>query len=160
MVKPTIDEFKAWLAERSNGVETRFMRWLIDDEGHCSDEDYCPECAEIRLAVESYRMAEFTEIDGWDEYFESDGMKCCGTCAVLLNVSMSAYGFVRDYVKPFEDGTIDDPSDRDCYMIHEFLTGTGAFHEDEHWPRLQALAAKWVSAPSDTTHTEEAGSEA
>jgi hypothetical protein len=142
---PTIEEFKAWLAEHSKGVESRFMRWLIDENGACSEEDYCPECARIQLAIERYKVNGFTIIDGWDDYFPADGDRECELCGCVLNVSLTEDCIEEYWLGPFERDEVPGLSREDCHSLHVLLDGIGAFNEEKHWPRLQKLAAEWIA---------------
>lgn len=91
-------------ADASKGIRWEYERCLRDDDGNYDESDFCPECADKIIGTKSWKdrfgqthkTFNATMIDGWDESHESDTVKWCERCGVLLHHSLTQYGVERE----------------------------------------------------------------
>jgi len=151
-IPPTETEtrFVEWLAKLSRGVEWKYMRWLLDNDGGLFETnnggDFCYDCVEIQKFVNRHERNGFTQIDGWNESFPSDSPRWCERCGILLCHSLTEYGISE------EIGGLSEPGRMlpgDAAIIHNFLDGIGDYQRDKHWPLIEPHAIRLMSGKCD-----------
>ncbi len=74
-------------AQAAGRSEMKYGRWLEDRKtGYTIEGDWCVDC--IKKAAKK----EKGEIDGWDDYPESDSVRWCDSCGALIAHSLTQYG--------------------------------------------------------------------
>lgn len=140
---PRITRLLQYCLERSSGVESKYMRWLVSDAGKCSEGFYCVDCVKIQRYVERHRKSGLTDIDGWDESFYEDSQRFCERCGVVLECSLTKHGIDEEVRHLTEDAT--SLHDTDCWTIARFLDGYGDWRDEEHGPLLAPHVERLIS---------------
>lgn len=141
----TEQSFVAWLRVRSAGVETKYMRWLVDpdgDEWEGGGSNLCLPCAQIQRFKNRHDKNGYTWISGWDEYVTEDCPQWCVRCGSLLCVSLSRYGVEQEIDGMSQPGPL-SPTDAAIYL--EFLDGIGDYNRKIHWPLIEPHAIRLMS---------------
>lgn len=126
----------AGIFERAaRGVEMKYGRWLRKANKDI-DDDWCVDCVE--KAAKKHKA----EIDGWDDYPESDSTRWCEKCGSLLTHSLTKYGVERELF--LESGLADDVQHfvargQDAAVLSNLAGGIGDLR-DEHLGRLAKIA--------------------
>lgn len=118
----------------------KFARLLVGENGFPIDTGengyVCVDCAEKAAARHA------AEIDGWNDYFETDSTPYCDECGALLCHSLTEYG-VRSELGFTEDKELFWPhlpaSDDFAFVLAELASGMGDLR-DEHHGRLAQIA--------------------
>lgn len=124
-------------------TEQKYGRWLELEDRSNPDGYWCVDCVDAAAK----RMD--AEIDGWNDYFESDCPEYCNECGVSLRVSLTTYGV--DTVL----GLTDDDHDAWAHLpahgnqalsLFELSDGMGDLREEHHGRLAQVgFATCWES---------------
>lgn len=139
-------ELVAEVCGRAAGrVKMKYMRWLEYPTNGSSDEEWCEDC--VTTAARKHKHA---EIDGWDDYFESDNARWCEACGALLCHSLTRYG-VETQLDLAESGWTEEEArsrmargGEDALIIANLAGGIGDLSE-AHLGRLNQIgfATAW-----------------